>query len=364
MLDVWVPDDGILCLDTPKTFSFPRGIDRVVFWEANLDRADRWLKVLSHDSVGNSTILVEGVRFEYAQVIPRPPAVYVEQFIVYGHTMNLPPPAHIASVLLRESNEFNVIDPICSPVLQSIVEALRQCPLSKETNSAEASIVISDRFVDVPPLLVTEQPQPRSDPRFCLIAKWADVCLYRIDNAVSRPLDVVKHWKDAPAAGSFVWTGTGSSGAAASLAMETGQRVLSYPSGTIDYIGIEKKMRHNFFREDAEGLRHGVWIDVKLEEAAHPKVSSSAWLRVTKPGVLNAMEWVPLDPDMYPIKVEVASLNFRDVVRATGLIKEPNLAVGLEFSGYHKIQKLRVFGLSFNAIATHCCKYSKSTKDT
>ena len=74
------------------------------------------------------------------------------------------------------------------------------------------------------------------------------------------------------------------------------------------------------------------------------------------------MEWVPIHPEMYPVKVESAPMNFRDVVRATGLIKEPTLTVGLEFSGYHLVQKRRVFGLSLDAIATHCRKSSTSTQ--
>jgi NADPH-dependent curcumin reductase CurA len=49
----------------------------------------------------------------------------------------------------------------------------------------------------------------------------------------------------------------------------------------------------------------------------------------------------------------VAALNFRDVKRALGQLKEKDLSVGLEFSGYNKDTKQQMFGVSKNSIGSH-----------
>ena len=45
---------------------------------------------------------------------------------------------------------------------------------------------------------------------------------------------------------------------------------------------------------------------------------------------------------------------FRDVMRAIGQLKEKDLSLGLEFSGYDTKKKERVFGVAKNSLGTHC----------
>jgi hypothetical protein len=204
---IYVPNEGIPYFDAPQTISFPRGIDRVVFWESNLEKADRWLKVRSHNTVGNRTILVEGLRSEYVSAIAKHPAVYCEDFVKYEECGDLLPPPLIAAVLLREPLEFRVAGPIHAPELQSIIEEMQKYPLAKETTSTDAAIVFSDEIPQHPALLVTTQVVVQNDPRVQVVAKWGSVCLYRIHKAQVDSLEVVRDWKNVPSSTAFIWSG-------------------------------------------------------------------------------------------------------------------------------------------------------------
>jgi len=348
--------DHIAFLEIDRTISFPRGADRVVFWETNLEKADRWLKTRKHNTVGNSTALIEGLRKEFAPILPRPPSLYSEVFVDYTESGPTLSPSLVAAVLLRESLEFSTRGKIISSDLNAIIEALRKCPLSRETTSCK-SVVFSEDFTQDADLLVTTDTVKSAAIPSIVVARWGAVCLWRIGDNSASALKIVHHWKEVPESGAFVWEGDGSSGAAASLFLEKGQTVISYPSSEKKMVGQEKRMRHNFLLKGPTEVRHGVWVDVEQDDESSMKTTSFVRLRITKPGVLDSLEWVAIDPEQYPVELHTATLNFRDIMRATGMLREQNLSLGQEFSGYHTLQKRRVFGLSFNALATNCCEF-------
>lgn len=115
-------------------------------------------------------------------------------------------------------------------------------------------------------------------------------------------------------------------------------------------------MRHNFILEGDKHLRHGVWVDVNQAETMRKQDKSTPFvqLRISRPGLLEALEWTAIDPELHPIKVETASMNFRDIMRAVGRLKEKDLSLGHEFSGFDTVKKQRVLGLGRNTLASHC----------
>ena len=138
--------------------------------------------------------------------------------------------------------------------------------------------------------------------------------------------------------------------------METGQTIVSYPSSSFKLIGLEKKMRLNFFLEGYEKPRHGVWVDVNqaMTTQEQDKATPFVHLRISRPGVLDSLDWTAIDPELHRVKVETATLNFRDIMRALGKLKERDLSLGQEFSGFDTVMQQRVFGLGRNTIASHC----------
>lgn len=115
-------------------------------------------------------------------------------------------------------------------------------------------------------------------------------------------------------------------------------------------------MRVNFLLEEGGQSRHGVWVDVNQAETSKEKTEFTPFvqLRISRPGILDSLDWTAIDPELYPIKVETATLNFRDIMRALGKLKETDPSLGHEFSGFDTRRQQRVFGLGRNTLASHC----------
>ena len=115
-------------------------------------------------------------------------------------------------------------------------------------------------------------------------------------------------------------------------------------------------MRLNFFLDRVDSIHHGVWVDVNQAEVTKDDHKSTPFVQLQnlKPGILGSLDWAAIDPELYPVKVETAALNFRDIMRALGKLKEKDLTLGHEFSGFDTVRQQRVFGLGRKTFASHC----------
>uniref|UniRef100_A0A7R9W3C5 Carrier domain-containing protein n=2 Tax=Pseudictyota dubia TaxID=2749911 RepID=A0A7R9W3C5_9STRA len=341
---------------------YPVGFDRVILWERSLENAALWVKKISADSLGNSSIILDGLKMEYVPDSPLLPSIYKETFVEYDDCDVLHEPHVVAALLLRESATFCVVEPLLSTELQAIVHCLRECSMSRETK-LEIWVVVSDRITaDADLLLTTDKERPMFS--YIPVARWGELRLLRGGNGVKiGKLKVAKNWNEVPMSGPFLWTGDGSSGAVASVVAERGQTAISYEGATNGLIGLEKQMRHNYFNKDGQ---HGVWVDVKQPgcTSAEGPTSPNAELRIGRPGLLDSLVWHVIDPKRHSVKIKFATLNFRDVMRAMGQLKEKDLSLGLEFSGTEIASNKRVFGVARNSLSSHCSPaYSFPTPD-
>jgi fatty acid synthase, animal type len=76
------------------------------------------------------------------------------------------------------------------------------------------------------------------------------------------------------------------------------------------------------------------------------------YLEITKPGDLTSLRWVNQNKQFDPqVKVEYASLNFRDIMITYGKLNLPIKGLGLEYSGY--LGDLPIMGLHNPSITTY-----------
>lgn len=333
-----------------KSFGYPVGFDRVILWNNKLDEVPLWISRSNGNTLRNSSISLEGLRLEYVPIITQSPSVYVETFVEYKETDTALDPTLIAALLAREAPVFRAVYPIVSVELEAILTWLRAHPKSQESDS-DNTVVLSDRVIGGADLLVTVDEKLPSFPCVTTVARWGKVRLLRCGPATYKS-DVIKNWKEVPPSDPFVWHGVGSSGAIVCLLAEREHQVgISY-EGSI--VGLEKRMRHNFVR-DGTG-QHGVWVDVKqnTDEDSSSAMTRYAKLKVTRPGSLDSLEWSAFDIGDCCVQTEVAALNFRDIMRAMGQLKEKDLKLGFEFSGIDLATGARVFGTAEDALSTHC----------
>lgn len=354
------PEDWISYMDTcfhlrlhgESSFGYPVRFRRIVFWSGDLSGADCWIERPSMNTCWNTTISMEDCHIDYLPVICQPTPIYGETFVEYSEDDTPLSPDLIAAVLVRESQEFCVKEPLAAPELQMIVKSMKQNVMVKQSDTAK-QILIADTAVDTGNLLVTTDTKT---PEFShvLVARWGKVRLLRCNEIGTRT--VVSTWQDIPQSDSYIWLCEGSSGAVASLMAERDVSAFSYETGDRSAAtalpGVDKGMKHNYLLRDS---RHGVWVDTKQDMGDLATFSSSfARLRVKRPGILDSLEWSAVEPSGYTVRTNVATLNFRDVMRAMGQLKEKDLSLGLEFSGTDISTKHRVFGVAKNALSTHC----------
>jgi len=298
---------------------------------------------------------------EYVPVVYQKFSHHREIFIEYSESEMSINPKIIASLLCRESRSYSIKEPLLSPELILIAQVLLEIKIMKRDSRATA-VVLSDS-VDVNNaefLLTTDSNAPKNSS-WNLVARWANLRAYRLNWSIDdyTSLSCTKEWDiAAKMTKPFIWTGDGSSGAAASLTAESNGRlkVISYETMLNgDLTGLSKGMRHNFIREDGQ---HGIYLDQPAEsfgkESNESITSTNSFLCIERPGNLSSLKWKDLDPSLHSTSVSVATLNFRDVMRAMGKLKEKDLSLGLEFSGFDHLNKKRVFGVAKHALSTHC----------
>ncbi|CAB9497944.1 Mycocerosic acid synthase-like polyketide synthase [Seminavis robusta] len=338
-----------------QAFGYPRGANRVCLWENDLGNADLNLRCLSSNCYATQSVSFEDVRIDYLPVPGKTLSTYREEFVEYSETDTPLADELLVNLLMRETNEFRVQGTVKHPALASIVSKLRSQRLPLEVQSTRA-LVISDfatidaNTVDANLLLTVDQETPGSSS--CLVARWGAIRLVRCTTPPRA--SVAYNWTEVPAKNPVVWTGTGSSGAVACLRWERDQFAMAYEGtdGSNTCPGLSKQMRQNYI---VGGHKHGVFVETKMEadEARGPQVFD-ARLKAVKPGLLESLEWIPIDQRAYQVEVRVAALNFRDVMRAMGQLKEKDISLGLEFSGVDKSTEKRVFGVATEAMSTHC----------
>eukprot|EP00522_Entomoneis_paludosa_P007169 CAMPEP_0172448792 /NCGR_PEP_ID=MMETSP1065-20121228/7729_1 /TAXON_ID=265537 /ORGANISM="Amphiprora paludosa, Strain CCMP125" /LENGTH=3370 /DNA_ID=CAMNT_0013200381 /DNA_START=215 /DNA_END=10327 /DNA_ORIENTATION=+ len=344
-----------LAIFDATAFAYPVGFDRVVFWDNNLDNASCQVSRIQGMTIGNETVLLEGLRLEYQPAVTKSPSVWNEEFVPYAEVEDALPAKTVAALLLRESTSFRVQEPLESNDLKTIVEELESIPITN-CHDDKSPVLVSDATSDLQDadlIVTTDESIP--SPDFHVVARYAQVRIYRRNK--SEEIPVVNSWETAKEMnGTFVWNSVGASGGGASLLAETRGAVqpMSYdcPIG-IELIGLQKQMKQNFLLEDGS---HGVWVDspLTLTAGATQPSTDAALLRTTEPGNLQSLEWTSIDKSSYSVAVHVAALNFRDIMRAMGRLKEADLSLGLEFSGSEVSGGRRVFGIGKPSIGTHC----------
>ena len=198
-------------IEMDRVVSFPVGFDRIVFWEKNLDNAALWLRKRAANTVGNTTILLEGLRIENVQVVHRPAAIHSEVFVEYKATADPIPPSLVAAVVLRESLQYRVVEPVLSDDLNAVIKILRDHALAQETDSCKA-VVFSDKLIQDADLLVTTDAFDGVELPICLVARWGNIRLFRIGDTSNSSMKVISNWKEVPPASEpFIWQGDGSS---------------------------------------------------------------------------------------------------------------------------------------------------------
>ena len=294
---------------------------------------------------------------EYLPIQNQCYTIHREVFVEYNESNEEIDVEVLASLIFRESATFAIsAAPLTSTELTGLAKLLCGSAVITQDQSSTTVVLSDSSDISKASLLLTVDTKEPTIPH-CLVARWGNVKAYRCNSSEFSKLDIVSNWQDAARmTKSFIWKGRGSSGAVASLAAETKDqmRAVSYQSADdeFDIIGVEKGMRHNYITENGN---HGIFVDQAVDNEADEKDSStSAYLRVDHPGHLSSLDWEKLDPSLHPFKVCIATLNFRDVMRALGQLKERDLSVGLEFSGYNTLTKQRVFGVAKNSLASHC----------
>ena len=198
-------------IERDSTVPFPVGLDRIIFWEKNLDDAALWLRRRGTNAVGNTTVLLEGLRREYVQIVHRPASIHSEVFVEYKESDDPIPASLIAAVVMRESLQYCVVEPVLSDDLNAVIQVLRGHALAQETDTCKA-VVLSDKFDHNAELLVTTDTLDGVEAPFCIVARWGDIRLVRIGDTSISSFKVISKWKQVPAASeSFIWQGDGSS---------------------------------------------------------------------------------------------------------------------------------------------------------
>eukprot|EP00957_Ditylum_brightwellii_P024442 1845485-Ditylum_brightwellii.AAC.1 len=223
-----------------NSFGYPIGIDKIFFRENSLSHAPLWAVRPECNTIANDAILLQGLRMEYLPVQTHTYSIHQETFIEYGESDTAIDIKLLASLICRESRVFSLYQPLVSNDLLELADLLRDSKIMAENEAKVAPIILSEYSnIDVGEescLLVTvDKDQPKLP--HVLVAKWDNIKMYRYnwsDLQIST-LPIIDDWKGAvkKAPVSFVWKGTGSSGAVASLTAETNGRirVMSYDGG-------------------------------------------------------------------------------------------------------------------------------------
>jgi len=132
------------------------------------------------------------------------------------------------ALLVQESTNFSVLDPILSAELQEVVKLIRLSALTEECNHS-APLIISEKLVSNADILVTKSiNEAFSDPSYCVVARWEKICLLQ-SNVFSTKPEVVTKWTEVPETSSYLWLGDGASGAISCLVEERKeQKAISY----------------------------------------------------------------------------------------------------------------------------------------
>lgn len=345
-----------LSLFESESFFYPSGFDRVVLWDNRIDEVSMWVQRKSEDTLGNSTFMIEGLRKDFEPPpMKKKLSIFEEKFIPYNESDAVEDPSLIAALIVRESYKIFVDEPVQSSYLQNIVTKIRACPMVEEIK--ESSVVISDRLIpeQFNLLLTCNEVAFASRNKHCIIARWGNVCLLKNNIDCHSHPNIVQSWSKVPAAGSVVWVGEGASGAIASLSREREeQKIQSYEGKSNEFLTqyLQKGMKFNFINDQNV---HGCWVDVESSdhEKTTDKRTSNFTLQIDKPGNLESFYWCPIDVTGLTAKVTVSTLNFRFVLRALGKLKEKDLSLGTEFSGFDIVSGRRLFGVAKDAMGTH-----------
>ena len=112
-----------------------------------------------------------------------------------------------------------------------------------------------------------------------------------------------------------------------------------------EMIGIEKNMNYNHVKKNGE---HGIFLECSAEKYISNNKKYN--LVIEKPGNLNSFQWIE---NNYSTKVSYSALNFRDIMRSYGRLKEDDKSIGLEFSGYDSFGN-KIIGVGKNTIGSYC----------
>ena len=91
----------------------------------------------------------------------------------------------------------------------------------------------------------------------------------------------------------------------------------------------------------------GIYLEEKYEQ--HTKYDKFN-IFIDIPGSINTLKW---ESNNYSTKVEYSALNFRDIMRSYGKLREKDISLGLEFSGYDKNNN-KIMGVGKNTLGNYC----------
>ena len=94
--------------------------------------------------------------------------------------------------------------------------------------------------------------------------------------------------------------------------------------------------------------KQGIYVESNAEK--YISKSNKFNLIIEHPGNINSLTWVE---NNFKTKVSYSALNFRDVMRSYGKLKEKDTSIGLEFSGYN-LKGEKIFGVGKNTIGSYC----------
>lgn len=108
-------------------------------------------------------------------------------------------------------------------------------------------------------------------------------------------------------------------------------------------------MRFNYLNSKGE---YGCWLE-STKKMNYPLSISKYHLQIETPGKIDSLGWIQ---NCSKFKVEYGCLNFRDIMRAFGKLKEEDMSLGLEFGGYDQGGN-KVIGVGRNTIGNYCNAY-------
>lgn len=318
-----------LLLYTRETMAFPTGIDEVVLVKAGA-KSGRVFRI-DDVSVCTENIRISGVAMTPSLYNYSTTAVTRKQvFVPYFSDESIDPA------------EFHEVVRFCGGcVCLNGLTAKELWPNASELFSSDGKVFVTDMTDELysrPPgtftILVTDKQPPPSgwivrSGRYALYgAKFTDV-VFTSSYQDIRPDGRTYCITGAGAATSFVKT----------LSKE------GYPAV------VFSNQNTGMFVNDIQDDQVGLWVEmVNTSSPVEPGVSVHGSVR--RPGMVESFEWIQSSTKSHT--VTHAALNFRDVMRAYGQLKENDMRIGFEFSGFDNADGQRVCGVTTNGIANHC----------